>query len=477
LKNRPPIFWRFEMEKFDLTVLGGGPGGYVAAIRAAQLGKKVALVEKKLPLGGTCLNVGCIPSKVLLESSGLFYKTQKEFPSHGITVASAEMDIGKLMERKMKVVKDLTDGILILMKKNNVKVLNGFGRIKAKGFVEVTGEGGIETVETDKVLIAVGSEPVELPFLPFDGEKAVSSTDALSFDKVPERLIVIGAGAIGLELGSVWNRLGSKVAFVEILPRVAPFADSQASKMLERALIAQGLEFKLETKLVSGEKTQNGVVLTIQDKNGAESKLEAEKVLVAVGRKPATRKQGFEEVGIRLDEKGRIKVNDNFETTLPSVYAIGDCIEGAMLAHKASEEGVACVEKMAGLSAHVNYGAIPNVVYTEPELAQVGMSDEEAKAKGIAVKVGKSYFKGNGRAKSLMEEDGFVKVVADDATDKLLGLHIVGPRASEMIHEGALCMEFEGTAEDMGIMCHAHPTLSETLKEAALAVNKKAIHG
>lgn len=465
------------MEKFDLIVLGGGPGGYVASIRAAQLGKKVALVEKKLPLGGTCLNVGCIPSKVLLESSDLYHKTEKEFSKHGITVTGASMSIEQLMTRKNRVVKELTDGIMILVKKGNIKVMNGFGRIKAKGLVEVTGEGGIETIESDRILIAVGSEPVELPFLPFDGEKIVNSTDALSFEKVPGSMIVIGAGAIGLELGSVWKRLGSKVTFVEILPRVAPFADSQASKMLERALIAQGLEFKLETKVVSGVKTESGVVLTVQDKNGAESKLEAEKVLVAVGRRPATRKQGFEEVGIQLDEKGRIKVNENFETTLPSVYAIGDCVEGAMLAHKASEEGVACVEKMAGLSAHVNYNAIPNVVYTEPELAQVGITEEEAKAKGIAVKTGKSYFKGNGRAKSLMAEDGFVKVVADAETDKLLGLHIVGPRASEMIHEGALCVEFEGTAEDMGIMCHAHPTLSETLKEAALAVHKRSIHG
>ena len=465
------------MEKFDLTVLGGGPGGYVAAIRAAQLGKKVALVEKKLPLGGTCLNVGCIPSKVLLESSDLYYKAGNEFSKHGITVTAASMSIEQLMARKNKVVKDLTDGIMILVKKGNIHLMNGFGRIKAKGLVEVTGDGGIETVESQNILIAVGSEPVELPFLPFDGEKIVNSTDALSFDKVPGSMIVIGAGAIGLELGSVWKRLGSKVTFVEILPRVAPFADSQASKMLERALIAQGLEFKLETKVVSGEKTDSGVVLTVQDKSAGESKLEAEKVLVAVGRRPATRKQGLEEVGIQLDEKGRIKVDENFETTVPSVYAIGDCVEGAMLAHKASEEGVACVEKMAGLSSHVNYNAIPNVVYTEPELAQVGITDEEAKAKGVAVKTGKSYFKGNGRAKSLMAEDGFVKVVADAETDKLLGLHIVGPRASEMIHEGALCIEFEGTAEDMGIMCHAHPTLSESLKEAALAVHKKAIHG
>lgn len=465
------------MEKFDITVLGGGPGGYVAAIRAAQLGRKVALVEKKLPLGGTCLNVGCIPSKVLLESSDLYHKAEKEFSKHGITVTGASMSIEQLMARKNRVVKELTDGIMLLVKKGSIKVMNGFGRIKAKGLLEVTGEGGIETIESDRILIAVGSEPVELPFLPFDGEKIVNSTDALSFEKVPGSMIVIGAGAIGLELGSVWKRLGSKVTFVEILPRVAPFADSQASKMLERALIAQGLEFKLETKVVSGEKAESGVVLTLQDKNGAESKLEAEKVLVAVGRRPATRKQGFEEVGIQLDEKGRIRINENFETTLPSVYAIGDCVEGAMLAHKASEEGVACVEKMAGLSAHVNYSAIPNVVYTEPELAQVGITEEEAKAKGIAVKTGKSYFKGNGRAKSLMAEDGFVKVVADAETDNLLGLHIVGPRASEMIHEGALCIEFEGTAEDIGIMCHAHPTLSETLKEASLAVHKRSIHG
>jgi dihydrolipoamide dehydrogenase len=465
------------MEKYDLTVIGAGPGGYVAAIRAAQLGKKVALVEKKLPLGGTCLNVGCIPSKVLLESSELFYKARNEFSKHGITASGVEMSISQLMERKNKVVKELTDGILVLMKKNGVKVVNGFGRIKAPRLIETTGDSGVDVWETDNVLIAVGSEPVELPFLPFDHDKVVNSTDALSFDKAPEKLIVIGAGAIGLELGSVWKRLGSQVTFVEILPRVAPFADNQASKMLERSLIAQGLQFKLETKVAGGDKTANGVTLTLQDKNGAEEKIEGSKVLVSVGRKPAARKQGFEDVGIALDEKGRIKINEKYETTLPSVYAIGDCVDGPMLAHKASEEGVAAAEIMAGMKAKVNYMAIPNVVYTEPELSQVGLSEEEAKAKGFPVKAGRSYFKGNGRAKSLIEEDGFVKVVADEKTDKLLGLHIVGPRASEMIHEGALCIEFEGTAEDIGIMCHAHPTLSETIKEAALVVHKKAIHG
>ncbi len=465
------------MEKFDLVVIGSGPGGYVSAIRAAQLKMKVALIEKDNTLGGTCLNVGCIPSKVLLEATENYYKAKNDFQRIGMEFGSLSFNPKKLMERKDSVVKELTDGILLLMKKNGVKVFKGIGKIISSGVVSVESEGKEEKVECDKILIAVGSKAIELPFLPFDHKRVIDSTDALTFDKIPEKLIVIGAGAIGLELGSVYNRLTSKVIFVELLSRIAPFAESQSSLMLSRYLSSQGMEFKLERKVVKGEIKGEKVLLTIVDKNGTEEILESDKVLVSVGRVPNTKGQGFEEVGIKLDEKGRIDVDEKFETSLKSVYAIGDCIKGAMLAHKASYEGVVAVEKMAGMKSKVNYNAIPNVVYTTPELSQVGMTEEEAKNLGIKVKSGKSYFKANGRAKSLLEEDGFVKVLVKEENKKLLGLHIVGPKSSELIHLGAMCIEFEGTSDDLALMCYAHPTLSEVIKEAALNVDRLAIGG
>lgn len=466
------------MDRYDLVVIGGGPGGYVAAIRAAQLKMKVALVEKEKALGGTCLNVGCIPSKVLLEATEDYHKTKSVFGEMGIFCSEVKMDLNKLMERKERVVKELTDGIAVLMKKNGVKIFEGIGEILSPTKVKITNSEKEMEIETEKILIAFGSVPIELPFLPFDHKIVIDSTDALNIEDVPEKMVIVGAGAIGLELGSVYSRLGSNVTFVELLPRIAPFADEQSSKMLFRYLSAQGMTFKLESKVVKGEVNQGKAFLTICDSKGKEEILECDKVLVSVGRKSNNKNQGLEKIGVELNEKGMIKVNENLQTSIQNIYAVGDCIErGPMLAHKASEEGVFAAEKMAGLKPHINYNAIPNVVYTSPELAQVGITEEEAKNRGLKVKTGKSYFKANGRAKSLCEEEGFVKVIASEDDNKLLGLHIVGPKASELIHEGALCLEYGGTYIDIANMCHAHPTLFEAVKEAFLNVERRAIHG
>lgn len=466
------------MDKFNLVVIGGGPGGYVAAIRAAQLKMSVALIEKEIALGGTCLNVGCIPSKVLLEATENYYKIKSVFGEMGMICPEVKMDLAKLMERKEKVVKELTDGIAVLMKKNGVKVFKGIGTIPTKGKIVVSNSEGEIEIEAEKILIAFGSVPIELPFLAFDHKVVIDSTDALNIETIPEKMVIIGAGAIGLELGSVYSRLGSKVTFVELLPRIAPFADEQSSKMLLRYLSAQGMAFRLESKVVKGEVNQGKAVLTVCDQKGKEETLECDKVLVSVGRKPNNKNQGLEGIGVDLNEKGMIKVDEDLQTSSKGIYAVGDCIEkGPMLAHKASEEGIVAVERIAGLSSKVNYNAIPNVVYTSPELAQVGITEEEAKNRGLKVKTGKSYFKANGRAKSLCEEDGFIKVVASEEDNKLLGFHIVGPKASELIHIAALCIEYGGTFIDIANMCFAHPTLSEAVKEACLNVEKRAIHG
>ncbi len=464
------------MDTFDLIVIGAGPGGYVCAIRAAQLGLKTALVEKDPALGGTCLNVGCIPSKALLESSELFHVMRHRSEAHGILPASVKLDLPRMMSRKEGIVKDLTDGIGVLMKKNKVAVLRGRGVLKGPGKVAVTSEAGEQEIQGEAVCLAMGSVPVQLPFLPFGGDTVVTSTEALCFDKVPAHLIVIGAGAIGLELGSVWNRLGAKVTVVELLPRVAPFADVQLSTFLERSLKAQGMIFRLGAKVTGAKAEGEAVTLTVQNARGEEEAITGDKVLVAVGRKPCADSAGLAEAGVALDG-GRVKVDDRFQTSVPGVYAIGDLIRGPMLAHKAQDEGVALAELLAGKPGHVNYEAIPNVVYTWPELATVGMNEDEAKAKGIPIKTGKFYFKGNGRAKSLGEDEGLVKVVAHAETDRLLGVHILGPRASDMIAEAVVAMEMKASAEDLARTCHAHPTLSEVIKEAALAVDKRAIHG
>lgn len=464
------------MDSFDLIVIGSGPGGYVCAIRAAQLGLKVALVEKEDSLGGTCLNIGCIPSKALLESSELFHIMRHKSEAHGIFPASVKLDLARMMARKDGIVKDLTDGIGVLMKKNKVAVLHGRGVLKGGGKVAVLTDSGEQEITGKAVCLAMGSIPVQLPFLPFDGDKVVSSTEALAFDKVPSHLVVIGAGAIGLELGSVWNRLDAKVTVVELLPRVAPFADAQMSTFLERSLKAQGMVFRLGAKVTGAKVEGEGVTVSIQTAKGEEEAIACDKVLIAVGRKPCADTAGLLEAGVAFDG-ARVQVDDHFQTNLPGVYAIGDLIRGPMLAHKAEDEGLALAELLVGKPGHVNYDAIPNVVYTHPELACVGLTEEECKTKGIPTKVGKFYFKGNGRAKSLGEDEGLVKVVAHAETDRLLGVHILGARASDMIAEAVIAIEMRASAEDLARTCHAHPTLSEILKEAAMAVDKRAIHG
>jgi dihydrolipoamide dehydrogenase len=464
------------MDSYDLVVIGSGPGGYVAALRASQLGMKTALVEKDARLGGTCLNVGCIPSKALLESSEQFHAARHKFASFGIQFGSVDLDLPTMMARKDRIVTELTDGVALLAKNKKVAVLKGRGSLGAPGRVRVAGEGGETEVEAKHVVLALGSTSVQLPFLPFDGKRVVTSTEALSFDAVPDRLVVIGAGAIGLELGSVWNRLGSRVTVVELLPRIAPFADAMMSRFLDKALRAQGMDLRTSIKVTGAKVTEKEVVLSTEDAKGQAEELAADVVLVAVGRKPFTEGAGLKEAGVELDEKGRIRVGEHFQTSVPNVYAIGDVIPGPMLAHKASEEGVACVERIAGKAGHVNYDAVPNVIYTWPELAQVGKTEEELKAEKVPIKVGRFYFAANGRAKSLGEEEGLVKVIAHAETDRLLGVHIVGPRASDMIAEAALAMEFKASAEDLARTVAAHPTLAEVMKEAALAVDKQAIH-
>ena len=465
------------MESYDLIVIGAGPGGYVCAIRSAQLGLKTALVERDASLGGTCLNVGCIPSKALLESSELFHAVRHSYEAHGIAPASVKLDLPRMMARKDAIVKELTDGIGILMKKNKVSVMRGTGTLKGSGKVLVKAEDGEKTLEAKAVCLAMGSVPVQLPFLPFDGTTVVTSTEALAFDKVPGHLLVVGAGAIGLEMGSVWNRLGAKVTVVELLPKVAPFADGQMSTLLERYLKAQGMTFKLSSKVTAAKVEGDKAAVTVQNAKGETETLACDKILVSVGRRPCTTTAGLKEAGVALDEAGRVKVDVHFATSLPGVYAIGDLIPGPMLAHKAEDEGVALAEQLAGKGGHVNYDAIPNVVYTHPELACVGLTEEQCKEQGLPVKVGKFYFKGNGRAKSLGAEDGMAKVIAHAHTDRLLGVHIVGARASDMIAEAVVAMEFKASAEDLARTCHAHPTLSEILKEAALAADKRAVHG
>lgn len=465
------------MESFDFAVIGAGPGGYVAAIRAAQLGMRVTLVEKEASLGGTCLNVGCIPSKALLESSELLHQARNAFQKHGITTGTVGLDLGRMMARKDQVVKQLTDGIGLLMKKNKIIVVKGRGSLAGEGRILVRQEPGEKEIRARNILLAAGSLPVELSSVPFDGKHIVSSTEALAFHEVPEHLVVVGGGAVGLELGSVWNRLGAKVTVVEILPHILPFADRQVAKTLERVLSKQGLTFRLGSKVSGAGIEGDRVTVNVTDENGNTESLRCEKLLVSVGRRPATEGLGLRERGVHVDQAGRIEVDDNFWTGVTGVYAIGDLVRGPMLAHKAAEEGVAVAERIAGKAGHVNYGAIPNVVYTSPELAQVGITEEDAKARGLPYKSGRYYFKANGRAKCLGEEEGMVKILSHAETDRLLGVHILGPRASELIAEAVMAFEFQASTEDVARTVHAHPTLSETLKEAALAVDRRSIHG
>jgi dihydrolipoamide dehydrogenase len=464
------------MDSYDLVIIGSGPGGYVCAIRAAQLGLKTALVEKRSTLGGTCLNVGCIPSKALLESSELFAAAGHRFADHGIALSGVSLELGQMMARKTRIVQELVDGVAALMKKNKVAVINGRGLVTAPGRVTVTGETGEQQLEAKSICLAMGSEVVELPFMPFDGERIVSSTEALSFTEVPERLIVVGGGAVGLELGSVWSRLGAKVTVVEMLPTIAPFADKQMSGSLQRALEAQGLEFRLSTKVTAAKVTKKGVTLTVANDKGETEELDCDRVLVAVGRRPNSQGSGLEIIGVELEAGGRVTIDDHFRTSVEGIYAIGDLVRGPMLAHKAEEEGIALAELLAGKPGHVNYDAIPNVVYTEPELAMVGRTEAELKEAGIAFNTGRFMFRANGRAKSLGLLDGMVKILADKETDQILGVHMVGPRVSELIAEAVLAVEFKASAEDIALTSHAHPTLSEVVREAALAVGNRALH-
>jgi dihydrolipoamide dehydrogenase len=463
-------------EKFDLVIVGAGPGGYVCAIRAAQLGLKTALVEKRHALGGTCLNVGCIPSKALLESSELYELAREKATDHGIVLADVGLDLKKMLARKNGIVRELTDGVAMLMKKNKITVFNGRGTVAAAGKVIVQGDTGDSEVEAAHICLAMGSEPVELPFLPFDGVHVVSSTEALDFSSVPKHLVVIGGGAVGLELGSVWRRLGAAVTVVEMLPTITPFADRQMAKALQRALSDQGMEFRLGSKVTAGKVLKKSVKLTVEDSKGESEEIGCDRVLVAVGRRPNTTGSGLEALGITLDDQGRVDVDEHLRTNIEGIYAIGDLVRGPMLAHKAEDEGLALAERLAGLPGHVNYDAIPNVVYTDPELAMVGRTEAELKEAGESFNTGRFQFRANGRAKSLGQETGMIKILADKDTDRILGVHMVGPRVSELIAEAVLAMEFSASAEDLARTCHAHPTLSEVVREAALAVDKRAIH-
>jgi dihydrolipoamide dehydrogenase len=469
-------------ERYDLIVIGAGPGGYVAAIRAAQLGKKVACVEKRNALGGTCLNIGCIPSKALLDSSEIYAQTRSHLARHGVKVGEVTLDLPAMMSRKNDVVKALTRGVAFLFKKNNIASITGAARLAgpaAGGVHKVAiqkNDGSEETLEAPAVLLATGSEPVSLRNVSFDGTHVVSSTEALAFDKVPQHLIVVGGGYIGLELGSVWSRLGAKVSVIEFLPRILPLSDGEIALALHRSLEKQGLEFYLETG-VTGTKVEGGEVVVSADNKGQSRTFRGDRVLVAVGRRPYTAGLGLHEVGVSVEERsGRVPVDENFQSNVPGIYAIGDLIEGPMLAHKAEDDGIAFAERLAGMKTKVHYDFVPSVIYTWPEVASAGPTEEQVKARGRDYRVGKFPFSANPRAKCMGESEGLVKVIADAKTDRLLAVHIFGPRASDMIAEVVAVLEFGGSAEDVGRICHAHPTLSEALREAALAVEKRAIH-
>jgi dihydrolipoamide dehydrogenase len=463
-----------EENQFDVLIIGAGPGGYVAAIRASQLGFKTALVEKDKFLGGTCLNVGCIPSKALLHSTEQYHFAAHLADSHGISFKDLSVDIAKLMERKSAVVNQLRKGVEHLVKKGKITLVKGKASFNADGTVRVKGSDERQ-LRAKHTIIATGSRSTELPFLPFDGETIVSSDEAIAFDSVPKRLAVVGAGAIGLELGSVWARLGAKVDVVEFLPAVAPTYDSDISRLVERIFRKQGLNFHLGTKVTGWEKKGKTAILKAE-KDGKEVVIEADKILVAVGRQPYTEGLGLDAVGVDLDERKRIVTDAHFRTNVKGIYAIGDVVAGPMLAHKAEEEGVACVELIAGKAGHVNYDVIPNVVYTEPEIASVGISEQFAKENSIGVKVGKFMLAANGRAIASDATDGMVKVIACAKTDRLLGIQLVAKNGSELIASAVAHMEYGGSAEDIARTIHAHPTLSEAIKEAALAVEGNAIH-
>jgi dihydrolipoamide dehydrogenase len=462
-------------DNFDLIVIGAGPGGYVAAIRAAQLGKKIACVDKRPTLGGTCLNVGCIPSKALLESSELYAQARLHLAQHGVEVGKIHLALSDMLSRKDKVVKGLTEGVAGLFRKNKITAYQGTARIVAPGRVALQEKPDL-VLDAQALLVATGSEPAGLPNLAFDGRHIVGSTEALAFERVPDHLLIVGAGYIGLELGSVWSRLGAKVTVVEFLSRILPTADAEIAQLLQRSLVKQGLTFHLQTKVVDAS-VRGGQVTVHAVAGDKDVRLQGDRVLVAVGRRSYTGGLGLEEVGVNVDAKtGRIAVDENFQTNVPGIYAIGDVIDGPMLAHKAEEDGIAFAERLTGRKTHVNYDLVPAVIYTWPEVASVGASEEQLQAACRAFKVGKFPFLANARARCLGETEGLVKILADAKTDRVLGVHILGPRASELIAEAVTVMEFAGSAEDIARICHAHPTLSEAVREAALAVDGRAIN-
>ena len=462
---------------YDLIVIGSGPGGYVCAIRAAQLGLKVAVVEKDKTFGGTCLNVGCIPSKAMLHASELYEETAHLFPKMGIKVGQPELDLPAMMKFKDEGVEGNVKGVAFLFKKNKIETFQGAGRIAAPGKVEVKADGRSETLEGKAIVIATGSDVARLRGIDIDEKRIVSSTGALVLNEVPQRLLIVGAGVIGLELGSVWRRLGSQVIVVEFLDRILPGMDSEVCRQFQRLLERQGMTFKLSSKVTGVDTSNSKLKATVEPAaGGAAETIDADVVLVSIGRVPFTEGLGLEDAGVKKDNKGRVIVDAHFATNVPGVYAIGDVIAGPMLAHKAEEEGVAVAELLAGQAGHVNYDVIPNVVYTFPEIASVGKSEDELKAAGVAYKVGKFPFTANGRAKVNHQTDGFVKILANAKTDRVLGVHIMGADAGNMIAEAAVAMEFGAASEDIARTCHAHPTLSEAVKEAALAVNKRAIN-
>ncbi|GMH14106.1 hypothetical protein Nepgr_015947 [Nepenthes gracilis] len=474
-------YWRYfssGMEENDVVVIGGGPGGYVAAIKAAQLGLKTTCIEKRGTLGGTCLNVGCIPSKALLHSSHMYHEAKHSFPSHGVKFSSVEVDLPSMMTQKDKAVANLTRGIEGLFKKNKVNYVKGYGRFISPSEVSVdTLEGGSSVVKGKHVIIATGSDVKPLPGVPIDEERIVSSTGALSLPEVPKKLVVIGAGYIGLEMGSVWGRLGSEVIVVEFAPDIVPTMDGEVRKQFQRSLEKQGMKFKLKTKVVGVDTSGNVIKLTLEPSAGGDqSILEADVVLVSTGRNPFTAGLGLEKIGVEMDKAGRVLVDKRFATNVSGVYAIGDVIPGPMLAHKAEEDGVACVEFIAGKEGHVDYDMVPGVVYTHPEVAYVGKTEEQVKTLGSDYRVGKFPFLANSRAKAIDDAEGIVKILAEKESDKILGVHIMAPNAGELIHEAVLAMQYGASSEDIARTCHAHPTLSEALKEAAMATYDKPIH-
>ena len=463
-------------DKFQAVVIGGGPGGYVCAIRLSQLGFKTACIESRGSLGGTCLNIGCIPSKSLLNLSEEFHKVQN-LSNKGIEVGEVKLNLPKMMKSKDKAVTILTKGVEFLFKKNKVTYFKGIGRFKTKNEILIKDDKNKETlIQADKIIIATGSEPVSLPGIELDEKVIVSSTGALKLEKVPKKMVVVGGGYIGLEMGSVWSRLGAEVHVVEFLDHITPGMDKEISNEFMKILKKQGINFHMQHKVEIIKKNKSGAVVSTINKDGNKKDFECDIVLISVGRKPNTNNLNLKSVGVELDEKNRIKTNNNFQTNIDNIYAIGDVIKGPMLAHKAEDEGIAVAENIAGQSGHVNYDTIPGVVYTTPEVASIGRTEEQLKEKNIEYKIGKFSFMANSRAKAIDDAEGFVKILADKKTDKVLGAHLIGPHAGELIAEIGVAMEFGASSEDIARTCHAHPTFSEAVKEAALSVDKRAIH-